>query len=410
MNIDRDTLYKTITLYGTSFLGIGLGFAISVFNTRILGKEAFGDFKFIETVFRFLASLVSVGVFISITRMLAIIKNKIYKQNLIGFFVLSLIVASLIGIILLIIFSYLQPIWFSNDLGYIFRKYAFLIFAILGSIALGEILKGLNKIYTLSILNTIPAIAYLAIAYFYNLNNALYMEDILLFLYGIQFLFIIVILFKLKPKFNINRNLIKDVIHENNINGRPIYYGSLAGVATSHIVGFSLAYYMDNTQVGFFTLAMTVCSPLMIVPSVLGTVFFKKFANLDFIPKKVVIFSVLATVFVLIIFYLLIDKVFLLFYSDDFYPVIRISKILILSFLLHGLGDLINRFLGAKGKGKFLRNSAFIVGLINVLGYTILVNYFGINGAIITKILASAGYLIMMYYYYTKFTKKNNYV
>ena len=92
MNIDKDTLFKTITLYGTSFLGIGLGFAISVFNTRILGKEAFGDFKFIETVFRFLASLVSVGVFISITRMLAIIKNKIYKQNLIGFFVLSLIV------------------------------------------------------------------------------------------------------------------------------------------------------------------------------------------------------------------------------------------------------------------------------------------------------------------------------
>jgi O-antigen/teichoic acid export membrane protein len=410
VSIDKDIIKKTITLYGSSFIGIGLGFAISVFNTSVLGKEAFGDYKFIETVFRFLASFVSIGVFISITRMLAIAKSTTYKDNLIGFFVVALAAASVIGIILLIIFSYLEPIWFSNNLGYIFRKYSFIIFAILGSIALGEILKGLNKIYALSILNTIPAILYLAIAYTYNLDNALYLEDILLLFYGLQFLTLIVIIYQLKPKFKINKSLVKDVINENNINGRPIYYGSLAGVATSHIVGFSLSYYIDNTQVGFFTLAMTLCSPLMIVPSVLGTVFFKKFANFDFIPKKVVIFSILATVFALAIFYLFIEKIFLLFYSEDFSPAIRIAKIIILSFLLHGLGDLINRFLGAKGKGKLLRNSAFMVGIVNVLGYTILVKYFGVNGAIITKILASGTYLFMMYYYYTKFTKKNKYV
>jgi O-antigen/teichoic acid export membrane protein len=408
--MDRDTLNKILALYGSSFIVIGLGFAISIFNTRILGKEAFGDFKFIETVFRFLASLVSIGVFVSITRMLAIAKNKEYKHNLIGFFLLALVIASFVGIILLIIFSYLEPIWFSNNLGGIFRKYSILIFAVLGNIALIEILKGLNKIYTLSILNTVPAILYLIIAYIYNLNNALYLEEILLLSYGLQFIFIIAIIFKLKPKINLNKNIIKEVINENNTNGKPIYFGSLAGVATAQIAGFSLSYYIDNTQVGFFTLAMTVCSPLIMIPSVLGTVLFKKFANLNFIPKKVVIFSILATILALIVFYIFIDKVFLLFYSDDFTPVIGISKLLIFSFLLHGLGDLINRFLGAQGKGRLLRNSAFMVGIVNVLGYTLLVKYFGITGAIVTKILASGTYLIMMYYYYSKFTKTKNYV
>ena len=171
MNIDKDTINKTLTLYGSTFLSIGLGFAISVFNTSVLGKEAFGDFKFIETVFRFLASLVTVGVFISITRMLAISRSNTYKHKLIGFFVIALVVAGLIGVVLLVIFSYLEPIWFSGNLGYIFRKYSFLIFAILGNIALREILKGLNKIYTLSILNAVPAIAYLIIAYLFNLKN-----------------------------------------------------------------------------------------------------------------------------------------------------------------------------------------------------------------------------------------------
>lgn len=410
MNIDKDTINKIITLYGTTIIGVGLGFVVSVFNTRVLGKEAFGDFKFIETVFRFLASLVSVGVFVSITRMLAIAKDKTYTQNLLGFFVLALAGAGIIGIVLLVVFSFLEPIWFSDNLGPIYRKYAVLIFAILGNIALREILKGLNKIYTISILNAIPAILYLTVAYVYNLNNPLYMEDILLLLYGLQLIFIIVIIFKLKPSFNIKKALVKDVIHENNTNGRPIYYGSLAGVATAHIVGFSLSYYIDNIQVGFFTLAMTVCSPLIMVPSVLGTVLFKKFANFDYIPRKVIIFSILAAVFALIVFYVCIERVFLLFYSEDFSPTIEISKILILGFLLHGFGDLINRFLGAKGKGKLLRNAAFVVGIVNVLGYTILVKFFGVTGAIITKIFASATYLFMMYYYYTKFIKTNTYV
>lgn len=410
MKVDKDTISKVLSLYSSSFIGIGLGFAISVFNTRVLGKEAFGDFKFIETVFRFLASVVSVGVFISITRMLAISNNKVYKKKLLGFFVIALITAGLIGVILLVIFSYLEPLWFSNNLGATFKTYSFLIFAVLGNIALREILKGLNQIHTLSILNALPAIAYLIIAYTFNLQNPLYLQDILLIFYGLQLLFLIIIIFKLKPSFKINNALLKDVIHENNTNGKPIYIGSLAGVATAHIVGFSISYFIDNTQVGFFTLAMTVCSPLILIPSVLGTTFFKKFASLQFIPKKVILFSIAATLFALAVFYLCIEKVFLLFYTDDFAPTIAIAKLLIFGFLLHGFGDLINRFLGAKGQGKLLRNAAFAVGVVNILGYSLLVYYFGLMGAIITKIIASGVYLLMMYYYYTKFTKSNIYV
>lgn len=410
MKFDRDTISKVLSLYSSSFIGIALGFAISVFNTRVLGKEAFGDYKFIETVFRFLASIVSVGVFISITRMLAISGDKNYKKKLLGFFVLALIVAGTIGVILLLIFSYVEPIWFSNNLGTTFKTYAFLIFAVLGNIALREILKGLNQIHTLSLLNAVPALAYLVIAYTLHLENPLYLEDILLLFYGIQLIFLIVIIFKLKPKFKINNALVKDVIHENNTNGKPIYFGSLAGVATAHIVGFSISYFIDNTQVGFFTLAMTVCSPLILIPSVLGTTFFKKFASLNVIPKKVVWFSIAATLFALAIFYIFIERVFLWFYTDDFAPTIAIAKLLIIGFLLHGFGDLINRFLGAKGQGKLLRNAAFAVGLVNILGYSLLVYYFGLMGAITTKIIASGVYLLMMYYYYTKFTKSINHV
>src|SRR5690606_13396239 len=227
---------------------------------------------------------------------------------------------------------------------------------------------------------------------------------------GLGLIFLIFIVFRLKPKFNIDKSLFKAVLNENSTNGRPIYYGSLAGVATTNIAGFTISYFLNNTQVGFYTLAMTVCSPLLIVPSVLGTTFFKKFATSEFIPKKVFLFSIIATIIALLIFFLFIEKVFLLFYSKDYFPVINIAKVLIFGFMLHGYGDLINRFLGARGKGKILRNVAFMVGFVNILGYLILVKYFGVMGAIITSIVASGLYLLMMYYYYLKFTKKYKYV
>ncbi len=87
----------------------------------------------------------------------------------------------------------------------------------------------------------------------------------------------------------------KELYKENKYNGKPIYFGSLAGVATTHIAGLSISFFMDNTQVGFFMLALTVCSPLLIVPSVLGTIFYKQFVDMKSIPNKVYYFSILST-------------------------------------------------------------------------------------------------------------------
>ena len=109
----------------------------------------------------------------------------------------------------------------------------------------------------------------------------------------------------------------------------------------------------------------------------------------------------------LVVFYAFIEMVIVRFYSEDYIAVSEISKYLIIAFMFHGLGDLFNRFLGAKGKGKLLRNAAYVVGIVNVLGYTILVKYFDLNGAILTKILASGMYMIVMCFYYFNFIKKN---
>lgn len=403
----KNSIQKVGIMYGASILAIVLGFLISIFNSRVLGPDRFGDLKFIETVARFIASLVSVGFFISLARLLAINKEKTKERNYIGLLVIIFVIASLIGILLILSFSLAEPYFFGHELDATLKAFFFIVPVILGTTALLEILKGMHKIYSISLLSILPALSYLLIIYLINQNQTIYLETVLLVLYGVNLLIVLFFFISLKPNFNIKKYLVKELFKENKFNGRPIYFGSLAGVATTHIAGLSISYFMNNTQVGFFMLALTICSPLLVIPSVMGTVFFKQFATIRSIPNKVFYFSILSTLAALVVFYGLIEKVVVTFYTEEYLPVADISKYLIIGFIFHGLGDLINRFLGAKGQGRLLRNAAYMVGIVNVLGYTILIKIFNINGAIITKILASGLYLAVMYIYYLNFVKSN---
>jgi len=105
----KNTITKIITMYGASVLAIVFGFLVSIFNSRILGPELFGDYKFIQTVATLIASVVSVGFFISLTRLVAINKEKIKEQKYTGLFVIIFGVVSLIGMILMLLFSLIEP-------------------------------------------------------------------------------------------------------------------------------------------------------------------------------------------------------------------------------------------------------------------------------------------------------------
>lgn len=398
---------KIFTMYGASALAIALGFLVSIFNSRILGPEDFGNYKFIETVARFIASIVSVGLFISITRLLALNENKLKERKYIGLFTVIFAITSCIGILLFLGFSYIEPYFFKNGLDATMRVYFFIVLAIVGNLALAQILKGLHKIYTIALFSILPVSCYLILIYGINEMTPVNLETVLLTYYGVLLFFIVIILLGLKPDFKFKKGLVKELFVENKFNGKPIYFGSLAGVATTHIAGLSISFFLDNVQVGFFMLALTICSPMLVIPSVLGTIYFKQFASIEVIPKKVFYFTILSTILALAIFYGLIEKVIITFYTEAYLPVSDISKFLIIAFIFHGLGDLYNRFLGAKGKGKLLRNGAYMVGIVNVLGYIVFIKYFGVKGAILTRILASGLYLIVMWYYYSSFVKTN---
>ena len=164
-----------------------------------------------------------------------------------------------------------------------------------------------------------------------------------------------------------------------------------------------------NANVGFYTLALTIATPLSTLPAIIGTTQFKKFAVQNNISKNVFFGSFVLTFLSAIIFIALI-KYIVSFLYDDSYAIVSIyASFLAISMCFHGLGDMINRFLGAHGQGRQIRNSAFICGFIKLIGSVVLVYYWHIWGAIVTALLGAISYFMALFIYYRLFINKKDY-
>lgn len=394
------------SLYASMVLGIIVGIAVSVINTRLLGPERYGDLKFLQNLFTFVVTFLTLGIFVSGARLLAQKKNEPVKLQLIGNLLLLASAISVLLIVALFIISFFEERIFNNELGKIIRIFSPLLFVFPFQLCLQNIMQGDNRIYELSVFQITPSILYIigAIAFNYfvplSLTSAL-ATQLLAFV-----ILIVIMIIHFKPKFvNVKKNL-SIIWRENRTYGLQVYIGILAGVASAKLGGLSIGYFIDNTNVGFFSLALTTAMPLTMIPNAMGTTFFKDFANKDSIPKKATIVTLVLSLVALLFFFLIIKKVILLLYSAEYSAVVPLAYLASIGCIADGFGNYINRFLGAHGKGRELRNSAFAVGVSNVLGYISLVYVFGVKGAAITKTISGLIYCSMMYYFYKKFQKE----
>ena len=97
------------------------------------------------------------------------------------------------------------------------------------------------------------------------------------------------------------------------------------------------------------------------------------------------------------------------FYPEPYALVGIYASWMAIGFSVHGLGDMINRFLGSHGDGRSIRNSSYACGLFKITGFVILVWLWDIEGALVTNVVSSCVYCAVLYYYYTKRVKSGQF-
>lgn len=393
---------QVIILYSTTLLGIVLGVLSSIVNTRYVDPDVYGDVRYVQNILNFTSSILLLGFFQSGSRLLAIADTEEEGARIRGCLILILGVTVVVQTICCI----------GAGLFHLERDNISYLFWVSIPVCSSPILlnyvnmtaQGDNQIGRMSLARLMPALIYLPIAYWVYVHTGADATKMILLQWGVATVVLLAIVLSTRPSFRGLRSTWELVKKENREYGIQLYWGSLVMVATNYIAGITLGIFnANNTEVGFYTLALTVTSPLATLPAIIGTTYFKEFARQDRIPAQVMKATLALTIGSCLLFIICIKEVVGFLYPPEYAPVGNYAIILSVGFSLHGFGDMINRYLGSHGHGRSIRNASIANGVFKVFGFTVLVYLFNIYGALFTVIICDAIYLGVLLFYYKRF-------
>jgi len=395
------TAKQTGILYSSQILAMALGLITAPIVTRVLGPEKYGLLAFVLAVISFISLFFSFGFFSAGARLLAISKSKEKDQELIGTLVIITVGISLTFFLTLFIFSFFVDSIFHTTAGDILRTISILAAIIPFQYMLQQGCQGTNEIKKMAVANILPKLWYLAglliAVSFFKLSIFIVL---FLNLTGI-IIAVSLIIWSLKPKFDNLRESIKSIWKETKEYGRHVYFGRIASMATYNSDKMLISYFNGTSNVGFYSLAMTLTNPMLILSSSLSTSFFKEFAKKKKVPKKVVYFNFLWLLFCCAGLIIFGKWIVILLFSTKFINVYPILIILTFANFFRGLTQPYNKFLGAKGEGKALRNTAVILTICNLLGNLTLIPFWGAIGAAYASLFAlMVNYFGHLFYYH----------
>ncbi len=131
---------------------------------------------------------------------------------------------------------------------------------------------------------------------------------------------------------------------------------------------------------------------------------FKQYAKLKKIPDKIFIYNTLWLLSCIIFLFFFADLIVDFLFGEEFIIVSKYVFYISFALFFHGLTTPYS-FLAAKSKGKEIRNVAWAEAFVNITGNIILIPILGVEGAIITSILAKITNYIFFKYYYRKYLK-----
>jgi O-antigen/teichoic acid export membrane protein len=390
-------------LYAASLAGLGFSFLGSLLNSKLLTKESFGDWKYLQNYVVFISYFVNFGLYSSGGRLIAAtndkIKIRIYKGYMLYFasggmlvIILSTIVSGLLFPKLLNsnlfhLAIVLMPFFIVNPLIFYFES----------------TYQGERKLGSLAVYRFAPPFAYVTLLYALKSHSegSIYYNAMLY--YASYFTVFMILIWSDKPIFKKNTSEWTDLRLQHKSYGVHLYWGSLWGVGAIYLLPILIGFFnINNVEVGHYGLALSFIMPLVMLPGIVGTSYFKQYIYLKNIPTdafKKVVFSSLA---LLIMLMLGIDFFINLLLGDKYKEVATLIKIGAPGAILHGLGDFVNKFLMAKGESKYLKKVSVAVGLVQLASSLILIKLFSATGGIVAKSLGSVVFFFALYIYYYK--------
>lgn len=401
---------QVLGLFSVNIIGIPIGIITSIIITRYLGAQGYGDYKFILSIFNFAIIIFTFGFFQAGNRALVLNQD---KQKAKEYYGTELIITGALFIIMSL-FLMLYAFFDNNIQEKLLDR--FLLYLIpFGWVFLmtryfETLFQADNKISLLGQFRLYPKIGFLlsAVLIYFSFNNLA--ANRLFVVYGLYLITEVIVYIHILKKLNVSflnfKSRFNEIWEYNKTFGFNVYLGSLFAVGFGQLTEILISYFgVDNTGVGFYSLALTFTMPLTFIPNTIATTHYKDFSTSKKIPRKLVMITLGLSFSALIGLWIIVPPFIKYFYGIEFESVIILNFIVSIGVIAYGFGDFYNRYLGANGQGKALRNSSFVVGSSMMLFNIIFIPRWGETGAAYAKLITGFVYLFIIIYYYLRHIK-----
>lgn len=395
---------QTSVLFGSQIAVVLFGVLIKSIQTRALTVEEYGTYAFFGTVTSFLALFFRFGFFNSLKVLLANTQDPNQEKQLLGagFFIAFLIGLLYAGSIFLL--SFAIDHMFNVSIAEILLIFSPLCFVLPFKMFISEVSVGSNQIKHIVLFDILSKATYLLIISLLFFYSSLTVSNLVFFNLSTLILSLGVIYFLIRPSFLNFRSSLTSIINKNKTYGWHYYTGAIVNQTTFKLDELFITYFVNVTQLGFYTLANMVCAPMALFSEAIFKSAYKKMAEKDHIPVKLLFYNTLWLVLCIVILYFLSHILIEFLFGVEYTPAAAMVIPLSIAYFFQGMYAPYS-FLSVKSKGKEMRNVAIVEGIVNLLGNVILVPILEVNGAILATIIGRATHYIGLRYYYKKLTK-----
>lgn len=386
---------KELWLYLLRMIVMFLKLLIMIILTKKLGSENYGHYSYFFSLAEYVVLFVGFGIVESVGR--SVLKNQKQENEYVMLGLLAGLVVSVLnfmviyvairndydkGVLLIISFF---------SLGVFYRKLCN---------ELSVYAKKMRIMYYLELV-----ISMLILLQIFFIDEYKIIIIIQLAIYTVVSLVFIILSFKPKLKRDHLKDNIRDIIREEKEYGFNIYLGKIASMGTYDLDKIMLRYFSPIQYVGYYNIGLMIISPITLVTDTILNVNFSSFYSLKKIPKKIFYLNIGLTLILIILFNTIGKYIFDIIWGAEYSEIKSMFIFFSAIALLRSIYLPLNKFIGAKGKSKYLRDSAFILSFFNIMLNIVFIPKYGLIGALIATIIALLVNVVLHFWFYMQTIK-----
>lgn len=368
-----------------------IGFFTSVYTSRVLGPEGRGEYFYFITLSMLLTQFSQMGLVSSNTFYIS--KKPHWYSMILNNTLLLSISLGVMSVVGLFFFSYLFSKQFNSYLIWLFLLVPGSLFFLLAT----NILIGMNQVKTYNSIQILSNALVLFIILFlgcFNLKAQSLIAMMSLYWFFVSLSLWIYLNKTRQGQFSFNWQYFQVSLNY----GLKAYFITFMGLLILRGNVFFLKYFCDDTELGYFSIAIQLYDCLLILPASLGLILFPQLVKeAHQSQRKLILYQSLKQSFLLMCVFCLISMVFIdifveLFFGKDFLPSVNIFYYLLPSAILLSLITIMSQFFASIGNPIQLMMIWLLASLVAIIGGYWLIPLYQGEGAAISMCLS---YLIL---------------